>query len=224
MVIFAHPDDAEFGAAGTVALWTREGKDVVYVACTSGEKGTEDREMSPERLAEIREGEQQDAARILGVREVCFLRYPDQGVEDTAESRKEIVRQLRIYRPRIVLTSDPNRPYRDHRDHRIVGRVVMDAVYPFARDHLAYPDLLDEGLEPHKVQEVWFWGSNQPDHRVDITETFDLKVAALRAHATQLKNFKDDALETWLRKSGEERAREENFALAEAFHREMIAL
>ena len=223
VVIFAHPDDAEFAAAGTVARWTREGREVVYVACTSGEKGTEDREMSPEQLAKIREREQQAAARTLGVREVHFLRYPDQGLEDTPESRKEIVRLLRIHRPRIVLTSDPTTPYWDHRDHRMVGRVTMDAVYPYARDHLSYPDLLDEGLEPHKVREVWFWGSKQTNHRVDITETFELKLAALRAHASQLKNFEDAAVEAWLRKSGEEKAAEEAFELAEAFHREIIS-
>ena len=91
------------------------------------------------------------------------------------------MRLLRMHRPRIVLTSDPTTPYRDHRDHRIVGRLTMDAVYPYARDHLSYPHLLDEGLEPHKVQEVWFWGSKQANHRIDVTETFDLKMAALRA-------------------------------------------
>jgi LmbE family N-acetylglucosaminyl deacetylase len=224
VVIFAHPDDAEFGAAGTVARWTGEGKEVVYVACTSGEKGTADRAMSPEQLAKIREREQQAAARTVGVREVHFLRQPDQGLEDTPDSRKEIVRLLRMHRPRIVLTSDPTTPYCDHRDHRIVGRVTMDAVYPYARDHLSYPDLLDEGLEPHKVQEVWFWGSKQVNHRVDITETFELKLAALRAHASQLENFEEDALEAWLRKSSEEKARGEAFALAEAFHREVIGL
>jgi LmbE family N-acetylglucosaminyl deacetylase len=224
VVIFAHPDDAEFGAAGTVARWTREGREVVYVACTSGEKGTGDRAMSPERLAKIREREQREAARILGVREVHFLGHPDQGLEDTPDSRKEIVRLLRLHRPRIVLTSDPTTPYRDHRDHRIVGRVTMDAVYPYVRDHLSYPDLLDQGFEPHKVQEVWFWGSKQANHRVDITGTFELKIAALRAHASQLENFEEGALEAWVRKSCEEKARGESFALAEAFHREVIGL
>jgi LmbE family N-acetylglucosaminyl deacetylase len=180
--------------------------------------------MSPERLAGIREREQRSAARVLGVGEVHFLRHPDQGLEDTPEFRKEIVRVLRMHRPRIVLTSDPNAPYRDHRDHRVVGRATMDAVYPFARDHLSYPDLLDEGLEPHKVQEVWFWGAQQPNHRVDITETFELKVSALRAHASQLANFEEGALEAWLRKSSEEQARGEAFALGEAFHREVIGL
>lgn len=224
MVIFAHPDDAEFGAAGTVARWTREGREVVYAACTSGEKGTEDRAMSSEQLAKIREREQWDAARILGVREVHFLRYPDQELEDTAETRKEIVRLLRMRRPRVVITSDPTTPYRDHRDHRVVGRVTMDAVYPYARDHLSYPDLLEEGFEPHKVEEVWFWGAKQANHRVDITETFEIKVAALRAHASQLANFEEAALEAWLRKSSKEKAQGEAFALAEAFHREVIGL
>ncbi len=222
LVIFAHPDDAEFSAAGTVAKLTREGQAVVYAACTSGDKGTEDREMEPERLATIREGEQRAAAETLGVREVRFLRYPDQGLEDTPEFRKQIVRLLRTHRPNIVLTSDPNTPYRDHRDHRIVGRVTMDAVYPYARDHLSYPDLLDEGLEPHKVREVWFWGTSRPDHRIDITATFDLKLAALQCHESQFRSLKEDDLKSWLLGSAGERTQGEAFSLAEAFHREII--
>ena len=159
LVVAAHPDDAEFGVSGTVARWVGEGKQVVYVVCTSGGKGTADRTMNPERLAEIREREQEAAARVLGVREVVFLRLPDQGLEDTADFRKMIVRTIRTYRPETVVTSDPYRRYIWHRDHRVVGQVTLDAVYPFARDHLAYPDLLKEGLEPHKVREMLFFGS-----------------------------------------------------------------
>jgi LmbE family N-acetylglucosaminyl deacetylase len=222
LVIFAHPDDAEFGAAGTVARWTREGKIVVYVACTSGDKGSSDRGMTSERLAEIREIEQQAAAAVLGVQEVRFLRYPDQGLEDTPEFRKQVVRLLRTLRPQIVLTSDPNQPYRDHRDHRVVGRVVLDAVYPCARDHLSFPDLLEEGLEPHKVREVWFWGSNQEDHFVDISGTFGLKMEALERHESQTKSFAPGRMETWLRATAGEKARGQSFSLAEAFHREIL--
>jgi len=145
LIVAPHTDDAEFGIAGTVARWTREGKRVAYVICTNGNKGTSDIKLAPEELSKMREKEQWDAARALGVNDVVFLGYPDQGVEDTAEFRKEIVRQIRIFQPDIVGTTDPYRRYIWHRDHRIVGQVTLDAVYPFARDHLAYPDLFAQG-------------------------------------------------------------------------------
>ncbi len=219
LVIVAHPDDAEFGTAGTVARWTREGKQVVYVICTSGEKGTSDRTMKPGRLAEIREREQEAAARVLGVREVVFLRLPDQELEDTPGFRKMIVRAIRTYRPKSVVTSDPYRRYIWHRDHRIVGQVTLDAVFPFARDHLAYPDLLEEGLEPHKVREVLFFGSEDVNYRSDITATFNLKIAALRCHESQMKELKVPDLEAWVREWSCSMSDGAECELAEAFHR-----
>jgi LmbE family N-acetylglucosaminyl deacetylase len=223
LVIAPHPDDAEFGAGGTVAGWTREGKQVVFVVCTAGDKGTSDRDMAPERLAGIREKEQREAARVLGVREVVFLGYPDQGLEDTPEFRKQIVRLLRTYRPGTVVTSDPYRRYISHRDHRITGQVVLDAVYPYARDHMAYPDLLAEGLEPHKVRELLFWDSEDVNFRSDITGTFDRKAAALRCHESQMgeiaRTLGTPDLESWLRPLCESVAEGEDFELAEAFHR-----
>ena len=218
LVIAAHPDDSEFGAAGTVALWVQAGRRVTYVVCTSGEKGTSDPSLTPELLAPIREEEQRAAARTLGVQEVVFLRRPDQGLEDTAEFRKLIVRMIRMYRPSIVMTSDPYRRYIWHRDHRIIGQVVLDAAFPFARDHLAYPDLLAEGLTPHKVQKLYFWGAEDINHRSDITATFDLKIAALRCHKTQVREFKRGDPEEWLRQRCREMAAGESFGLAEAFH------
>ena len=137
MVISAHPDDAEFGSAGAVAKWIREGRRVVYVVCTSGDKGSNDPNMTPEQLAKIRENEQEDAAAVLGVSDVVFLRYPDQELEDTPHFRKAIVRQIRIFKPEMILTSDPYRRYIWHRDHRIVGQVTLDAVFPYARDIMA---------------------------------------------------------------------------------------
>ena len=219
LIVAAHPDDAEFGVAGTVARWIREGKQVVYIVCTSGEKGTSDRTMNPEHLAQIREKEQEAAARLLGVREVVFLRLPDQGLEDTADFRKMIVRAIRIYRPKTVVTSDPYRRYVWHRDHRIVGQVTLDAVFPFARDHLSYPDLLDEGLEPHKVTEMLFYGSENVNYRSDITATFDIKVSALRCHASQVKELRVPDLEPWLREWSCSMAEGAECELAEAFHR-----
>jgi LmbE family N-acetylglucosaminyl deacetylase len=224
LVIIAHPDDAEFGMAGTVARWIREGKQVVYVVCTRGDKGTSDRTIKPEDLAEIRKGEQRAAARVLGVREVVFLGYPDQELEDTPEFRKELVRCIRKYRPRVVATSDPYRRYIWHRDHRIAGQVTIDAVFPFARDHLSYPDLLEEGLEPHKVEEVLFWASEDINYRSDITETFDLKIEALLCHESQLKGFSNPAdVADRLRSRCEKMAKGEEFDLAEGFHKVDIA-
>lgn len=219
MVIAAHPDDAEFGAAGTMARWTRDGRGVMYVIATSGEKGTSNRSLHPERLAALREEEQRAAAQVLGVKEVVFLRQPDQGLEDTPAFRKLIVRLIRTFRPRCVLTSDPYRRYIGHRDHRILGQVVLDALYPYARDHLAYPDLLGEGLQPHKVREAFFWGAEEINFRQDITEAFELKLQALRCHESQVRELKVPDLEAWLRQRCREMAGVENFELGEAFHR-----
>ena len=222
LVVTPHPDDAEFGVAGTVARWTKQGKQVVYVVCTNGNKGTNDPKTKPEQLSEIRQGEQRAAAEVLGVREVAFLGNPDQGLEDTPEFRKQIVRMIRLYRPETVVTADPYRRYIWHRDHRIVGQVTIDAVFPYARDHLAYPELLEENLQPHKVKEMLFWASENINYLSDITETFDLKLAALRCHQSQVSSMKVSDLEDWLKQRCKDLAEGEDFDLAEAFHREEI--
>lgn len=219
MLIVAHPDDAEFGAAGSIAAWTAEGKSVVYVVCTSGDKGTSDRSISPEELVQIRQQEQRKAAAVLGVAEVVFLGMQDQGLEETPEFRKKIVRLIRTYRPETVISSDPYRRYVWHRDHRIVGQVVMDALFPYARDHMAYPDLLEEGLEPHKVKEALFFGADEPNHWIDISATFAKKVEALACHASQVREFKVDNLESWLHARYRRLAEGSDYELAEAFHR-----
>jgi LmbE family N-acetylglucosaminyl deacetylase len=217
LVIMPHPDDSEFGCAGTVARWTREGKRVVYVILTNGDKGTSDRSLTPEKLAAIRQVEQREAARVLGVKEVVYLDYPDQGLEDSPELRKDIVRQIRLYRPDIVVTLDPYRRYIWHRDHRIAGQVVLDAVYPYARDHLAYPDMLAEGLETHKVKEMYFTASEDVNYRSDITETFDLKIQALACHESQVGDRIPELREGLLHRA-EDMAEGQGFKLAEAFH------
>ncbi len=225
LVVSPHPDDAEFGIAGTVALWAQQGKQVVYVVCTSGDKGNSDVNIKPEELAKIREQEQRDAARVLGVREVIFLRYPDQGLEDTPEFRKEIVRYIRMYQPDIVAAPNPYRRYVGHRDHRIAGQVVLDAVYPYARDHLAYPDLMEQGLKPHKVKELFFWAtSDDINYYSDITSTFDIKLAALRCHKSQVGNRLSTGLGKMLRQRARSMAEGKGFELAEGFHREEITL
>lgn len=219
LTIIAHPDDAEFGAAGSIAAWTAEGKTVVYVVCTGGGKGTSDRNVSPADLERIRQQEQRAAASVLGVSEVVFLGMEDQGLEDTREFRETLVRLIRRYRPEKVISSDPYRRYLWHRDHRIVGQVVMDALFPYARDHLAYPDLLEEGLEPHKVKEALFFGTDEVNHWIDISDTFEIKLEALICHATQIRELKVDNLESWLRARCRRLAEGSDFTLAEAFHR-----
>jgi len=219
LVVAAHPDDAEFGAAGSVARWSREGRRVVYVVCTDGEKGTSDRSVKVQDLAAIRRREQEAAGKRLGVGQVVFLGYPDQGLEDTPEFRKEIVRVIRMFRPDTVVTSDPYRRYLWHRDHRISGQVVLDAVFPYARDHLAYPDLLEEGLEPHKVREILFWAAEQINYKVDVTETFDLKLAALQCHESQVQGFPFTDPRTWLLDRARSVAEGESYELAEGFYR-----
>lgn len=219
MVVTPHPDDAEFGVAGTVVRWTREGKDVVYVVATNGDKGTSDINMKPEVLAIIREQEQLAAARMLGVREVVFLGYSDQGLEDTPEFRKEIVRQIRKFRPDTVVTADLYRRFIWHRDHRITSQVTLDAIFPYARDILSYPDLLKEGLQPHKVREILLWGSEEPNYFSDITNTFDIKIAALRCHESQVGGSLHADLEERLRERAKEMAKGTDYGLAEAFHR-----
>ena len=219
MVITPHPDDAEFGVAGTVARWTHEGKDVIYVVCTNGDKGTSDGNIKPEELAKTREQEQLAAAKLLGVREVIFLRYPDQHLEDTHEFRKELVRLIRMYKPETVVTADPYRRYVWHRDHRITGQVTLDAIFPYARDSLSYPDLLEQGLSPHRVSEILLWGSEEPNYRSNITDTFDTKIAALRCHESQVGNRPSNEMQERLRQRHSSMAEGEDYELAEAFHR-----
>jgi len=217
LVIMPHPDDAEFGCAGTIARWVKEGKRVVYVVLTNGDKGTSDRLLTPQQLASIRKDEQREAAQVLGVKEVIFLGYPDQGLEDTFELRRDIVIQIRSFRPDVVVTLDPYRRYVWHRDHRIAGQVVLDAVFPYARDHLSYPDLLDEGLEPHKVKEMYFTASENINCRIDITDTFDLKMKALACHRSQVGD-KILELHDGLKQRAQDAAEGQAFLLAEAFH------
>jgi LmbE family N-acetylglucosaminyl deacetylase len=219
LIVVAHPDDAEFGAAGSVAKWTGEGRRVAYIVCTGGEKGTSDRSLTPQQLVGIRKREQRDAANLLGVAEVVFLDFNDQELEDTPDFRKAIVRQIRRYRPRTVVTSDPYRRYIWHRDHRIVGQVALDAIFPYARDFLAYPDLIDEGLEPHKVAEILFFAAEEVNFRVDITATFDKKLAALLCHKSQTSGFPTEDPASWLRDRCREMAAGEPYELAEAFYR-----
>lgn len=186
MVIMAHPDDAEFVCGGTVAKWCAEGWDVFYVVVTGGDKGTHDVTMHPEKLAAIREEEQRAACRRLGVKECILLGYPDGFTVDEHELRGQIVRLLRLHRPDVVITWDAFRRGFNHRDHRNIGTVTADAIYPLVRDRLFYPRDEEDGLESHQVNEVLLAGSDDPDYTVDITDHWLTKVDAIVCHASQI--------------------------------------
>ena len=209
LVVIPHPDDGEGGCGGTVAKWVKHGAEVNFVLCTDGSKGASDPQMTPEKLVAIREKEQFKAASTLGVKEVVMLRYPDGELEDTREFRKEIVRAIRRFRPDIVLCNDPyRRTTHSHRDHRMVGQVTLDAVFPYARDRLHFYDLLnEEGLQPHKTGMVLLWGSDTPDTVIDISESIDLKAKALLCHRSQFVEHPDretgDFIKENARKLGE---------------------
>ena len=186
LVVTPHPDDAETGAGATIVKWAQQGRKIVLVVCTNGDKGSSDPEMTSPKLAAIREEEQREAAEVLGVSEVVFLRHKDQNLRDTYELREQISRQIRIHTPHTVLTMDPNRPYIRHEDHYVCGRVTLNCVFPYSRDRLAFPEHIAEGLEPHKVREVYLWSSPDPDTFLDVTDTFDRKLDALSRHRSQV--------------------------------------
>ena len=192
MVIYAHPDDAEFGSSGTVAKWIREGVEVTYVMVTNGASGSSDPEMTRERLTEIRAKEQRDAAEILGVKNVVFLGFEDGYLYPTLEVRKAVAREIRKGRPDAIITQDPtNRwwppSYINHPDHIAVGEVVMRSINPDASTRLMFPELWqEEKLEPHKPKALFVVSFTDPDTFVDITDVMDLKVKALEAHVSQV--------------------------------------
>jgi len=191
MAIMAHADDGEFGAAGTLATWIQEGREVVYVVCTNGNKGSDDPDMTAAKLAETRMMEQQEAARVLGVKEVVFLGYEDGYLQPTLDLRRDISRAIRRYKPDIAMCPDPTtfyiaQRYVNHPDHRAVGEAALAAIFPAARDRLTFPELLLEGLNPHNVRHLLMWGTLDPDTWFDITGTVDRKLAALRAHKSQV--------------------------------------
>ncbi len=188
LAISPHPSDPDFGIGGTAAMWAKEGKSVVYVIATNGDKGSSDPDLKAEELAKTREKEQKAAAKLLGIKEVVFLRHPDQGLEDEPGLRKEVLRLILTYRPQVVATCSPfNPPYLSNRDHRVIGRVVMDMVWPTALAPNCYRDLLDQGLKLHKVKELLLWApGGEQNYRVDISEVFELKKKACLIHQSQI--------------------------------------
>jgi LmbE family N-acetylglucosaminyl deacetylase len=219
MVISPHPDDVDFGCSGTIARWSRLGVDITYVICTSGDKGS-DNPVDSDALAELREQEQLAAAKVVGVSKVVFLRLKDGELENNREFRRILVRALREHRPDIVLSMDPanNRfenAYVSHSDHRAAALAVFDAIYPAARNRNFFPELLEEGLLPHAVNRMYFFGTAEPNTWIDITETIETKIAALRAHKSQVEEFED--LDAWVRERFGQLGKKKGLAYAEIF-------
>lgn len=191
LVVVAHPDDAEFMVAGTAAKWASAGAEVSYAIVTKGDKGSEDPAMTPSRLTEIRAAEQRAAGEILGLKDVFFLGYEDGYLQHTLQLRRDLTRLIRTVRPEIVVTFDPTARfisnfYPNHPDHRATGDATVDAIFPSARDRLTFPELLTDGLEPHKVSQLWMGTSEHANVWVDIGDAFDVKVQAMLAHTSQL--------------------------------------
>ena len=224
MVVVAHADDAEFGCSGTVARWCAEGLDVVYVLCSDGSKGTSDREISPQELAETRRKEQIEAGKVLGLKDVVFLDYPDSYLEPTLELRRDIAREIRRHRPDVVICTYPMRNLDGdwgvgHPDHIAAGEATLSAIFPSARDHLSFPELLDAGLEPHKVAEAWIIGHPEPDHWVDVTAHMDNSLEALSRHKSQLGGRDGDETGEMMRGWRRRRAEGKGMQYAESFRR-----
>jgi len=196
MVIVAHPDDPEFFCGGTIALWCANGTEIRYLILTNGNKGSDDPDMTPEKLAAIRKKEQQAAADVLGVKQVIYFDEPDGELQHTRGLRQRVVSEIRRYQPEVVISPDPSRyffgdRYINHADHRAAGEVAIDAVFPAARNRMYHPELLNHGLEPHTVKEVYLTGTGEPNLWVNITDVFDTKIAAIRCHASQVKDPDD---------------------------------
>ncbi len=220
LAISPHPSDPDFGIGGTAAKWIRQGKKVVYVIGTNGDKGSSDPDLLPEVLAKTREKEQLDAAGLLGIHEVVFLNHPDLGLVDEPSFRKEILKLILTYRPEIVATCDPNNPpLINNRDHRVMGRVVLDAVWPAAQAPNTYRDLLAQGLKLHRVKEILLWGAQNHNIRYDITDTYELKMKACRTHQSQIGPAGNPEFDARLVETAATIGKAEGYKYAEAFFR-----
>ena len=221
LVVTPHPDDAEIWCGGTIASWVKRGADVYYLLCTNGSRGTEDPDITPQKLAETREQEQLNAASVLGVKDVVMLHRNDGELEDTTDFRRDIVQQIRKVRPDVVLSTEPYRfDLSWHRDHRITGQVALDAVFPYARDHLHFGELWsDQGLEPHKTGTMLFWGTERADTFVDITEVIDTKIKSVMSHISQMSGRTEPEISELLVSRAEEVGKNNNNILSEGFRK-----
>ena len=220
LVIVAHPDDIEFGCAGTVARWVQAGAEVCYVLCTSGDVGIAKPELTRAQVTEIREAEQLAAADVVGVKEVVFLREPDGTLVNTIDLRRRLVREIRRFRPEVVVCLDPtlffvsSNTYINHPDHRAAATAAVDAVFPAAGQPHVFEELAAEGLTAHKVRKLYIDGFGNGDTFVNITDTIDLKLAALRKHASQMGEWDPEPM---LREWSRDAAKGKEMQYAESF-------
>ena len=217
MVIAAHPDDPEFGCAGTILKWAQAGRHITYVLLTSGDKGSHDPDLRPGRLAARREIEQRAAAADVGVQEIIFLRRPDGLLENTMDLRRELADLVRRQRPDVVLTIDPWRPYQLHPDHRAAGQAAVDAVWS-AREWYIFPEQLVEGVEPWRVGQVYLFWTDHPDYWEDISCCLEQRIAALMRHVSQV-GTEPEKLAERVRQRAREAGEKPGYAAAEAFKR-----
>jgi len=221
MIVYAHPDDAELGSAGTVASWTRAGTEVMYVCVTDGSAGSNEPEVIREELAEVREAEQRAACDVLGVTDCVFLGIPDGMVEVTLDLRRSLTREARRFRPDVLVAPDPTRfwdeerRYINHSDHRAVGQACMAVLNPDSSTRPMFPELLAEGLEPFEIRYLWIptYGGDA-DTYVDITDTIEVKIEALRCHKSQIHDWPVDE---WLRERAHKRGEPAGVEFAESF-------
>jgi LmbE family N-acetylglucosaminyl deacetylase len=230
MVVVAHPDDAEFGCGGSIAKWTRDGWDVYLVVCTDASGGGADDaavvgQAARRAITETRKAEQLASAKVLGIREVVFLDQPDGLLQPTIDLRRMLVRLIRAFKPDRLVCQSPERSWRPvyavarhHPDHLAAGAAAIAAMYPAAQNAWDFPELLSEGLKPHKVSELYVMGAPEINHAVDISRTFDVKIEALRAHASQLApHF--DGIAARMREWAAVNGARHGLAAAEVFHR-----
>src|SRR5213596_298110 len=218
MAIYAHPDDAEFGMAGTVAKWAKAGVEVTYCMVTNGASGSQDPNVTREQLRDTRYAEQRAAAKILGVKHTVFLGYEDGYLYPTLEVRKDVARQIRIHKPDVILCFDPTMriadTYVNHPDHIAASEVVLRSINPDASTRQMFPELwTDEHLEPHKPKALFLMAFGAPDTIVDVSEVVDIKIKALLAHKSQIDEDSVDFIKGWMREAGKKK----RYAYAEGF-------
>ena len=225
MIVVAHADDAEYGCSGTVAMLTNLGIEVTYVICTDGSKGSSDPDMTSAKLIELRKEEQLDAAKVLGLKDVVFLNYPDSYLEPSLNLRHDIAQEIRRYKPNIVITTYPSRNFSTHHgigghpDHIAAGEATLSAVFPTARDRLTYPDMIKKGLIPHNVEEVWVMGAPDTNLWIDVTSYINTSFKALSQHRSQVQSFtKKDGLKR-MKDWRQHIASKTSFTYAESFKR-----
>lgn len=216
--VAAHPDDLDFGASGTFARWAEEGASCYYLICTDGSKGSDDPEMTEEKLVDIRIEEQKAAGKILGLKDVFFLRHKDTELVADIALKKEIVRFIRKLKPDIVVTMDPTlvyskRGFVNHTDHRAAGQAAIDAVYPLARDRLTFKEMENEGLPPHRVRFLYLVNFDNSNEVVDISRTIQTKLEALSCHKSQISEKSLD----WIKERASSIGKEKGYEFGEGF-------